>query len=377
MDTFIKVLLLDDEPLVMSGFVANAEQDGIDITIKSSYKEAREELEKNGHKYHAVILDVKGKVAPEDTTIGISGFGQARDYLIKLSSKRDLPFYIFTGQPDYQSNKEFSDLYGKYYIKGKDNEDLLKQIIADSENKIECRIQRLFHRPLSVLERYGCDVRPMQEVLTSLYQDGSVENATLFFNYCRQIIELFFKEANKCGILHDKCLRGGRPIFSESSLFLSGKPTQSAGVKCAKSHFTPLVSETVWHMLKLTNSGSHINGEDGQDLNVAMHIAGVGSANILFTVVFELLDFVVWFDDYLKNNNDYELNKSYWEDLWVEGAVTKIQENGWGEFLSADGEKRLSLHKKFVTDHSLSKGSQIRVILGKKEDICIKKVELL
>lgn len=141
MDTFIKVLLLDDEPLVMSGFVANAEQDGIDITIKSSYKEAREELEKNGHKYHAVILDVKGKVAPEDTTIGISGFGQARDYLIKLSSKRDLPFYIFTGQPDYQSNKEFSDLYGKYYIKGKDNEDLLKQIIADSENKIECRIQ--------------------------------------------------------------------------------------------------------------------------------------------------------------------------------------------------------------------------------------------
>ena len=90
-----------------------------------------EYLEKHIHDFQAVILDAKVKHKKNDTVTDLEGLRASRDRLIELNNNVniDLPYFIFTGQPDYQTNELFKQSFGEFYIKGKDNERLIEDII--------------------------------------------------------------------------------------------------------------------------------------------------------------------------------------------------------------------------------------------------------
>ena len=109
-----KVLWIDDDCNTTGrDFIGQAEQDEVDITAFESHEEGIAFLEKNLNSFHAVILDAKVKHKKDDTVIGLDGLRASRDRLIELNNKVDLPYFIFTGQPDYQTNEVFKESYGE------------------------------------------------------------------------------------------------------------------------------------------------------------------------------------------------------------------------------------------------------------------------
>lgn len=136
------VLWIDDEYKTRGiSFITLAEQEDINIDAVESHEEGMLKLKGNEDFYDAVILDAKVKLNKEDTTTNLKGLSASRDFLIQYNKDNILPYFIFTGQPDYQKNSDFKDSYGKYYIKGIDNEQLLEDIKVSADKQPRAQVR--------------------------------------------------------------------------------------------------------------------------------------------------------------------------------------------------------------------------------------------
>lgn len=140
-----KVLWIDDEcNTTGQHFIGQAEQDDINILSFESFEEGISYLEGNLDSFHAVILDAKAKLNKDDTTISLDSLKASRDKLIEINRDHYIPYFIFTGQPDYLSNNMFRELVGDFYIKGEDNEKLINDIIDKTSNFEEVQARKEF-----------------------------------------------------------------------------------------------------------------------------------------------------------------------------------------------------------------------------------------
>jgi hypothetical protein len=148
------VLWIDDEcNNTGKHFIGLAEQYHIDIISFESHEEGIDYLDKNLKSLHAVILDAKVKLKKEDTVTSLEGLTASRDKLIEINSKFYLPYFIYTGQPDYMKNEIFKNLVGDYYVKGEDNERLIKDIIDKSSQLDEMITRKEFEDAFKCFDR--------------------------------------------------------------------------------------------------------------------------------------------------------------------------------------------------------------------------------
>lgn len=93
-----------------------------------------EELDRNLNSWDAVILDAKMFDESEDETPKLDGLRKAIRHIDQLSMKKSIPYFISTGQPDLMGNEMFTQSFGHFYIKERDDlqliEDLKKQLMA-------------------------------------------------------------------------------------------------------------------------------------------------------------------------------------------------------------------------------------------------------
>ena len=147
-----RILWIDDDcNTTGKDFIGQAEQDDIDIVPFESHEEGMLYLDQNIDEIQAVILDAKVKFKKSDTVTSLDGLKASRDRLIELNNKLDLPFFIFTGQPDYQSNDIFKQSFGEFYVKGEDDDRIIKDIISRVEQKEDYILKKKYQmltRPL-------------------------------------------------------------------------------------------------------------------------------------------------------------------------------------------------------------------------------------
>lgn len=146
-----KILWIDDDYKTQEDFISFAEQLKIDITPFESHEEGMSSLETKS--YHAVILDAKVKKGKEDTTTGVAGLAASRDRLIEINKDMYLPYFIFTGQPDYMKDEMFVQSYGEFYIKGDDNEKLITDIISACEKHSEIQARKSYPEAFLVFDK--------------------------------------------------------------------------------------------------------------------------------------------------------------------------------------------------------------------------------
>ncbi|MFZ3563237.1 hypothetical protein [Tenacibaculum finnmarkense] len=148
------VLWIDDEYKTRgTSFITLAEQDDIIIEAVESHEEGMVKLKEKDGFYDAVILDAKVKLNKADTTTNLKGLSASRDFLIAYNKDKILPYFIYTGQPDYQKNDVFEDSYGKYYIKGTDNEQLLEDIKKEADNRPQTIVKKEFPEAFICFEK--------------------------------------------------------------------------------------------------------------------------------------------------------------------------------------------------------------------------------
>lgn len=377
-----KVLWIDDDCNTTGrDFIGQAEQDDVDITAFESHEEGISFLEKNLSNFHAIILDAKVKHKKDDTVIGLEGLRASRDRLIELNNKTDLPYFIFTGQPDYQTNDIFRESFGDFYIKGIDNERLVQDIINRIEEKEDYILKKDYHLAFDVCtENYiGVEAQKILiEILKSVRNPNNNFNDELYFTQIRIILESMFRAANKVGLLHNACLANGKVNLTESSLFLAGLETKYLKVKCAISHFPKLITDAVQSILFITGAASHtIDPDMKNNINLIDYRKVINTPYLLYSLTFQLMDVLVWFKEYVDGHSNINENKTHWIEMeiadlisneWIEGIVSRIADNGWGTFQPISALATISIPPQMVSNNNLNENDSIKVIAEPSPD---------
>lgn len=303
----IRALWVDDQYKDQLAFISRAEQMGIDITpfeyAKDGIVELNEKL--SLHYYDAVILDAKGLNEKSDKTLGLSGLRNLRDRLIEINNEYYLPFFIFTGQPDYQDSSIFKESFGEYYIKVRDNEALFADIKEKVKNKIEYSL-RIKHKDIFEIcsGKYlgSAASKTLLTILKKEYDLNAFDNTDVYFNSLRKIVEDLFKTCNRLGLLPDVFIEGDSVAINEACDFYTGKTKR--GYQIVDSTFPDrrIVSNNLKSILIMCQPGSHRSYIDS-------FLSENNKPYLLLSNTYQILNVLSWFKRYFDHHTDIEKNK--------------------------------------------------------------------
>lgn len=284
------VLWIDDDYKTQEDFISFAEQLKIDITPFESHEEGMMSLDEKS--YHAVILDAKVKKGKEDTTTGVAGLAASRDRLIEINKDTHLPYFIFTGQPDYMKDEMFVQSYGEFYTKGDDNEKLIKDIISACEKHPEIQARKSFPETFLAFDK-GILKESNKSLLIDIILN--VENK----NYSkknlttqRDLLEAIFKSLNSpipClpNSFFDQ-VRGNKPNLELCVMFLEDRDTRDTNGNYHKlnKNINKSIKSAIRKVKESTNEFSHLKEED------IVKYPFLSNSFLLFEILTWLPDFI-------------------------------------------------------------------------------------
>lgn len=366
-----KVLWIDDDcHTTGKDFIGHAEQDDVDVIAFESHEEGMLYLEQNIDEVHAVILDAKVKLKKNDTVTGIDGLKASRDRLIELNNKLYLPFFIFTGQPDYQSNEIFRQSFGEFYVKGEDDDRIIRDLINRIEQKENYILQKKYQDVLSTCtdnflgkENYS----RLFELIKDIEQSDKISGGEDKLTTIRKTVEALFSALGKYEIIPSQMI-GERGWINGSSHFLS----DSHNDYILHTEIVPaLVSFNIRKLLDVIQDGSHAYGD--LKYRVDSYMKDSQSDYFFRSTVYLMFDLLLWFKEFMENNIDKEANKARWKSKvsngnWITGKVTRIADDGWGTFQPDYTDATVGIPPKMVTKYCLTETDSIKIITEPSPD---------
>ena len=371
------VLWIDDQPEDQDAFFEWAEMKNIELTNFKTSKAGIDELTNNLSLYDAVILDAKVYNESEDEVAKLTGMQNSIKAIERLSSIRVIPYFIFSGQTDVVDNGMVQELLGntKIYKKGSDNDTLFIDIKKAADQQPETQIRHEHYKAFKALEDYDQEAsNTLLKILKSVKNGGKDFDDKEQFTQIRIILEMMFRKANEIGILHDKCIKRGQVNLTDSSLFLAGSDTRHSDVRCIKIHFPRIIADAVKEILFITGGASHTTEADHtQEINMQEYRKSLQTPYLLYSLTFRLMDILIWFDKYRKENSSLDENKSFWENIehldrynkYEVGEISSINSGGWGIVKIRNLDNGISIHRENIRSMGLSEGDEIKFTIRK------------
>lgn len=336
------VLWVDDECSEMELFSKEAEANDIILHGFASYEEAFENFETRIFEYDAILLDAvffksKNQVAGSED---LKGLAAAKEKIAELRRQRIVPFFILSGQTQLDNNITFSDSYGAHYRKS-NPDDVVKLFIDIKAACDKQEVTQIRHRYQNVFEvctdaYIGKDTaKSLLEILKHADTSNDLQNPVDLFNPLRKIVEKLFTSFHKLGLLPDEIIND-KGWINQSSLFLSGSHTS---YPLNAEILTPLVSFLLKCLLQVIQDASHAEGT--LKLKVDQHVKLIQTHYLYKSVVYQLIEILVWYKKYADENQDKEVNKSKWKRIIsesnesYEGEIQQDSQRNYycGEFL--------------------------------------------
>lgn len=272
-----RVLWIDDEWEKQSDFITEAEQEDIIIEAHKTARDGMCALENSIDLWDAIILDAKVYDKSVDETPDLDGLYNAISKIEELKSKRNIPWFVLTGQPDRMGNLDFEkSLRGrKPYSKNiaEDKEKLFEDIKKEADNSLETQIRHQY----SDIFATDVDKSIMLKLLMALETKDTKNSAHL--TDIRKIMEDFFKECKAKSII---------PLNRTSM-------NDQARHLYASSSVPKYIGTTIIYVTTITQSGSHRSKTD--------KVISNGSAPYLIdSTIKALLNIILWWDGYKKAN---------------------------------------------------------------------------
>ncbi len=379
------VIWFDDKFETLNITYEKAFLNGINLIGFTNVMEGVHELKHNISDYDAAILDGNFYQSPEqsgDEMDDTAMFNVGLE-IEKLSSKKKLPWFILSGEMNFTKEKnKFAQgfdkkVYNKLIVEDLDL--LWNDLRKAADQQPETQIRHEFANVFEVCTEQYIGVsaqKPLLTILKSLKDPTLDFDDELYFTQIRIILEALFRCANRIGLLHDKCIQGGKVNLTESSLFLSGEQTKHIEVWCKKVHFPKLISESVKSILFITGAASHtVDPDIRNNINLDQHRATNNTPYLLYSLTFQLMDILVWFKRYADENNDIKANKSHWlpeqtfEGEWLEGNVINLNPiKGYAFFKPKYGVTNTLIPHPLVTQNKLSNDDSIIAIIETYND---------
>lgn len=254
------ILWIDDDYKTQEDFISFAEQLNIDITPFESHEEGMVSLA--ARPYHAVILDAKVKKGKDDTKTGVAGLAASRDRLIEINKDSYLPFFIFTGQPDYMEDEMFVQSYGEYYTKGDDNEKLIKDIISACEKHPEIQARKSYPEIFFPFDNSILSEKSKNLMIDIIKNMEAKNFAKKNLTTQRDLLESIFQALNNpIPCLPDSFFdvrKNGKPTLAWCVRFIEDKETN--GYKLNKD-IPQKIKSSFRKVLETTNEYSHLSDE--------------------------------------------------------------------------------------------------------------------
>lgn len=366
------VLWIDDKPSEQEGFIDDAFLEDIIITPFTTSKAGMKELMDNTNHYDAIVLDALGYDESEDESEELTGLMKSIKTINSLDKK--IPYFIYSAYMDKDEFKHAKSMLGdeEIFTKGTGNQKLFLAIKKSADNQPETQIRHEFPTLFNALETYSSDHKgTFLHLIQEVKKGGASLDDKLYFTQIRIVLEEMFRKANELGLLHDKCIsNNGKVNLAESSLFLSGEVTKHLNVKCSKVHFSKIIADNVKNIIFVTGAASHTTDPQYEkNINIQKYRDEIKTPYLLFSLIFSLMDVVIWFDEYSKENSNYMENVNLWEDLtpivssdnWVEGTITRLADNGWANFKPKNSDATIGIPPKMVESNNLKENDSIKI----------------
>lgn len=373
-DNLYNILWIDDQHEDLSALHRTATDYGIKLFPYKSMNGGCGELEKNYSFYDAILLDAKFFENEDDVpgTEDTKWVHQAKDRILQLDKKFE--YFVLTGQAKAYASEEFNNAFKYVFEKGKseDSDELFERLVNAAKNQIETQIRHENSILFEVLKTYDIEVtKTLLKILKGIKIGSSGFDDQLYFTQLRIILEHLFRKANSIGLLHDLCVQQGtnQVNLTESSLFLSGLDTKHLNVACTVTHFPKLIAENVKNIIHTTGAASHTSNVDiTKNIDVQAYRNEISSPYLLYSLAFQLMDVLIWYDSYSKKNSAIATNKSLWKSISRDQYGNKIEietivcilPSGWGTVLINQGTKNIGIHKDTITQNNLAVGDQIK-----------------
>lgn len=310
------VLWLDDESSTLKIFQKRCESYGLNLEPYSTKKAAMAALKDNLEHWDAILLDVEIYNENENEVPSEEYFDDIKRTIEDLKLKKAIPYFVSTG-------KEWGSFFRKnykYYIKEKQDAELIKNMLsaikATKENQIKAKYQDVFDALASMrLPRETESI--LLDILLPLHYPDEYLGFTSVHHYTRlrKEVEYLFRAFHRVGLVPDQCIPGGNVNLNQCSIYLSGKPTNHAGVQYGDGgdRVVPeYIESIIKSILEFGNINSHtVDLEKADEDRIAEILSSGKSKYLIFGLAMQLCEVIVWANNYIASNGDKEKNLSY------------------------------------------------------------------
>lgn len=388
MEKRYNVLWIEDEPEKQEAFVENAYLEGINIFQFSTNKAGRDELMSDINAYDAIILDAKGFEESEDEVAKLSGLNTTITFLNSLSKK--IPRFIYSGYLDKDESASVLEMLSNEVIftKGKDTQQLFDRIKEEADKQLDTQIKHEFVRVFEVTnEKYlGAQTfAPLLGLLKQVKELKDFESSIDYFSPIRKLIETSFDKLAEYQLIPDEIHKAG---INPTVKFICNNKNNS-DFTSSVDYMHPTMAYYLDNLVFTLQDSQHL--KEGLKLKVDHYVSEIKSPYFFKSLVFQLLDYLIWFKSFIDNYEAKNKEEPIWSKIesssttnenseWIKGTVIKIAENGWGTFLPDNSRITISIHPIEVEKQGLVEGDIIKVTTKPSPDgtkTFIKEIEIL
>lgn len=315
-----KVLWIDDEK--NDDFLLNAESNGIDITAFENAQAGIIELDGNIKTYDAVILDAYDDRNEQGS---ISGMIDAIHKVKELTHKHKIKCFIYTGEG--KDTKPYEKAIGDIPIfkKPAQKKELFEAVKKAANENPRHQIRHKYSRVLDVCtDGYlGKEVEPMlMNILLKVEQQDEYTGTADSMLPVRKIMEVMFDRLVALNLM-PKC------TFNEQSRYLQKNPDKRYDKYEAKGEILdPVLAKALSFFTRVIQDANHKKEES--KIFVDAYIREVKSPYLFNSMVFQLLDILLWFKRYV----DSEPTGGEWKSISSRSQNSGQKKKETGEILS-------------------------------------------
>lgn len=305
------VIFIDDEWETSSEFIKTcSELHDIDIVPFRTRRSGIEELKRNFDKWDAVLIDAQIYDETENEEPRLTGLQNAVKCIEQLKTRRNIPYFVVTGQKELATDKTFRQIYGKFYMKGGDDARLIEDMKRAIEEEPERQVEYLYQSAFDALESLSPDDSECRYILRKIllvmhFPDEDADfDPKVHFNRLRQLAEYVFLACRRVAIIPEECFPDDVVNLNQCSLFVAGKNAKYAGVRYGNPNerIVPRHIENIlFSVIEFGNKGSHVVKNK--------NFGNISAQYMLFGLTLQMCYVIRWFRDYIDLHRDVNANR--------------------------------------------------------------------
>ena len=333
MKTKYEVIWIDDEWEKMDAFKEECEViHQIFLYPFRTQKAGMDAFDKNPKKWDAIILDAKMYDKSENEIPKLVGLRNAIDHINK-SSKRRVPYFISTGQPDLMDNETFEQAFGTYYIKERDDQKLVDDIKETASKSSRFQVKTTYLDAIEQLKSFDtwCSEKIL-DILEAMHFPEKQIDPLLYYNPLRQTLEYIFRKANKVSIIPNEFIGKEKEDVNLNQCvhFLSGRNADWIGIRFGgpKDYIVPThIKDMMFQVLNLGNINSHSQTFNEEELKLLGNYFNENVCNsqyLIFSLALQICEIAIYMGKYITAHQDISENK---KQLKTFGIVENVEGN--------------------------------------------------